>query len=272
MGSDPGEWGPDEEPEHQPHISDFLIDKYEVTNIMYADGLNWAMAQGLIEVQSYGTYGGVFKAGPGETYLDMEERVGGSECRVTWDGEVFDVEIWWENHPIVGVTWYGAAAYCNWRSGMEGRSPCYDTSTWECDFGADGYRLPTEAEWEKAARGTADERNYPWGEGINCSLCNRHGCLYNTAMVCDPEFLDGASPYGCLHMAGNVWEWCNDWYDNEYYWESPQYDPRGPATGIERTLRGASWLVEGLPRVALRAAYTPIHEWASIGLRCVRVE
>jgi formylglycine-generating enzyme required for sulfatase activity len=272
MGSDPDEGGPDERPEHSPHISAFLMDKYEVTNAMYASALNWAMAQGLIEVEVGVTYGRVRKIGAGEYYLDMDEHVGASQCRITWQDDLFESELWWENHPVVGVTWYGAAAYCNWRSGIEECPQCYDTSTWECDYEVDGYRLPSEAEWEKAARGSVDERTYPWGETMNCSRCNRIGCVDNTAPVNDPEYLDGASPYGCLQLAGNVWEWCQDWYDGEYYAESPANDPRGPASSSWRVMRGGSWLNQGFPRCSIRDMNSPGHNWASIGFRCARNE
>ena len=126
MGSDSGEGYSDEHPEHTPYISAFYIDTYEVTNAVYASALNWAMGQGLIEVVS----GDVRQAGGGVYYLELDD----SDCRVGYEGGTFYAEVGWEDHPVVEVSWYGAAAYCNWRSGGEGRSPCYDTDTWECNW------------------------------------------------------------------------------------------------------------------------------------------
>jgi formylglycine-generating enzyme required for sulfatase activity len=198
-----------------------------------------------------------------------------NQCRVTWDGSAFGVDSGWDNHPVVWVTWYGAAAYCNWRSGMAGRTMCYDWDTWECNFSANGYRLPTEAEWEKAARGSTDERTYPWGEGIDCTRCNYSPdidlCIYYTAAVDDPTYADDVSPYGAWQMAGNVWEWCNDWSSDEYYAGSPVNDPTGPVSGAFRVSRGGSWWDgEYHSRCANRGWDSPGDFYDRLGFRMVR--
>ncbi|MBC7170681.1 SUMF1/EgtB/PvdO family nonheme iron enzyme, partial [Candidatus Bipolaricaulota bacterium] len=127
-----------------------------------------------------------------------------------------------------------------------GLTPCYTVggsvyrrgeSTPDCNWAANGYRLPTEAEWEKAARGELVGARYPWGNEIDCSKANYSGCVVQTS----PVGSYAPNGYGLYDMAGNVWEWVWDWFDSRYYAVSPGSDPRGPASGAARVSRGGGW-------------------------------
>jgi formylglycine-generating enzyme required for sulfatase activity len=168
-------------------------------------------------------------------------------------------------YPVLGVNWDAATAYCNWLSAKTGKT----------------YRLPTEAEWEKAARGT-DQRKYPWGNTIDASYANFVGTeTFDTGRPVG--FFDGtthdgfvthsnASPYGALDMAGNVMEWCFDWYDRDYYAVSPRKNPKGPATGAYRVVRGGSFFMEtfDLRTYGRSEAWPSFQAHRMIGFRPVR--
>ena len=186
------------------------------------------------------------------------------------DGSSWYAEGGYGDHPVIEVSWYGANTYCDYY----------------------GKRLPTEAEWEKTARGgcevggnpatcddPADERAYPWGDAEpTCDHANyiddEHGypytyCVGDTTSV--GIYSRGMSPYGAYDMAGNVWEWVKDWYDYNYYDYTPYMDPQGPGSGTSRVLRGGSWCfgAYGL-RVSYRSYLGPVFSVINIGFRFVR--
>ncbi len=176
--------------------------------------------------------------------------------------------------PVERTRWTDAAAYCNARSAREGLKPCYDPKTWACDFTADGYRLPTEAEWEYACRaGTAastfcgdgerEVEKYAWFRGNSGEKVHKVGSKR-------------ANPWGLHDMYGNVAEWCNDFYDPGYYQVGAKLNPTGPESGAKRVLRGGSWASR--PKYltsAAREADSPVtadicQGYDTYGFRCVR--
>jgi formylglycine-generating enzyme required for sulfatase activity len=262
MGDCMGDGYSGELPLHAVYVSAFYMDKYKVTKSLWDMVYQWAIAQGYTF-----DYPGAGKA---------------------------------TNHPVQTIDWYDCVKWCNARSEMEGKTPAYYT-----DLGlsvryrsgqvapyvnwASGYRLPTEAEWEKAARGGVSGQRFPWGNTISLSQANYYalplsagGYAYdvNPTEGWNPTFATGGSPYtspvgyfaangyGLYDMVGNTWQWCWDWFGA--YSSDSQNDPRGPTSGSTRVIRGGSF--NGVAiwcRTANHSYYRPVDWNYDLGIRSV---
>lgn len=236
-------------PLHKVHLDTFWISKKPVTNEQFSI---------FVEAETYKTT--AEKVGWSVTFngVDFDEREGAYWAEPQGPGSNLEGL---EDHPVVHVSWYDAAAYCDWIGG----------------------RLPTEAEWEKAARGT-DGRRFPWGKkmptgkeanlcDINCPAPHAYKRINDGFLMSSPAgyFPAGASPYGSLDMAGNVAEWVADWYDPDYYSISPYENPTGPAEGTNRVHRGGSWWSGWFNiRTFNRNHHVPEHSHDLEGFRCVK--
>ena len=142
-------------------------------------------------------------------------------------------------NPVEQVRWSDAVRYCNERSRADGLEPAYDLKTWQCRFDANGYRLPTEAEWEYAARAGT---NTAYHFGNPDAMLKQHAWFKpNAGGKPRPVRQRKPNAWGLYDMLGNVWEWCNDFYKVDYYLETPKQDPKGPAAGEKKVLRGGCW-------------------------------
>jgi len=247
-------------PLHTVYVSAFQMDRTDVTYALWQQVYTWAIAHGY-----------------------SFDNVGSGKAT---------------SHPVQAIDWYDCVKWCNARSEMEGRTPAYYTSATlavvyrggdldisnSCVKWNAGYRLPTEAEWEKAARGGASGQRFPWGNTISESLANYYSYLSypydlsNTGY--NPTFNDGVVPYtspvgyfapngyGLYDMAGNVWQWCWDWSGS--YGSASQTDPLGPTSGYDRVGRGGSYNYYAFDcRLARRGGAGPTEDYDRVGFRSV---
>ena len=258
-------------PLHTVYVSAFYMDKYDVTKAQWDSVYQWATNRP-VEVRYSFDNAGLGKA---------------------------------STHPVQTINWYDCVKWCNARSEQEGKVPAYYTTSAQTTIyrtgqvnvdnswvnWSSGYRLPTEAEWEKAARGGASGQRFPWGNTITESQANYSALpsVYaydvNSYTGWNTNYANGASPYtspvgsfapngyGLYDMAGNVWQWCWDWWDGSWYSNAgaTQNDTRGPVSGSLRVLRGGSW---GHNAFNCRSAnrsnhYNPANSYDNIGFRSV---
>jgi formylglycine-generating enzyme required for sulfatase activity len=264
----------DELPIHLVKVGSFYMATTHTTNQQFLEFLNSARSSGIIEVRN----NVVYAVGGNDIYYYTNQYA--SYYSIGFNGVVFSIVDFRANHPVVGVMWCGAAAYCNWLSLQKGRQTCYDLTTWVCDFTKNGFRLPTEAEWEYAARGgqTAPYYNYPWGNDQDIAKANWPNSkdpyegtdpssypwttpvgFYDGSLRLKSEYnwpgsvsayqtANGANGFGLYDMAGNAWQLVNDWYGQNYYSVSPYDNPKGPDEGFlmpdgrpYRGMRGGNW-------------------------------
>jgi formylglycine-generating enzyme required for sulfatase activity len=238
---------------------DFYLDQREVTNQEYMEAVQWAYDSGYVTATATSVRDNL--DGSTQELLDLDDE----DCEIQFDGagtfylreapssyaqDAYPGGYNPADHPVKEVTWYGAASYCDWLSLQEGLARAYQhTGNWACNggdpYGAEGYRLPTDAEWEYAAQWD-DERIYPWGdEAPDCSRANFYHtdfCVGWTSPV--GSYPDAPASLGLSDMAGNVWEWCNDWHACDLG-TSPATDPTGPGSGTQSVLRGGNWIYSG---------------------------
>jgi formylglycine-generating enzyme required for sulfatase activity len=176
-----------------------------------------------------------------------------------------------KNAPVEKVSWYDAVEFCNKLSEKEGLQKCYTGSGRSiiCDFSANGYRLPTEAEWEYAAKGGNKSKGYKYSGSNNVDEVAEYDGNNNKSTK--PVGGKKANELGIYDMSGNVWEWCNDWYNSDYYESSPASNPTGPDSGNYRVFRGGSWnYYDRYCRSAYRGHSKPVISYSSIGFRLAR--
>ncbi len=286
MGDTFGEGWSDELPLHDVYIDSFYMDKYEVSNEKMREVMQWAFDNGKITAT---VATAINLEGNQQELLDLDD----SDCQISFltNNNTFIVDTGKTNYPCIEVTWYGSQAYCNYKSDMEGLERCIAFTNWSCNWSANGYRLPTEAEWEKAARGGVPGTRFPWSDTniITHARANYYSSSsyaydvsstrgYNPAFTngvmpyTSPEGYFAANDYGLYDMAGNVWEWNNDWWGDNWYSQAgaTNANTRGPSPGSVRVLRGGGWYYIALgTRCAFRYSNYPSGSGSGIGFRCV---
>jgi sulfatase modifying factor 1 len=239
----------DQQPAHKVSVARFRIDEHEVTNGQFAE---FAAQTGYVSTAEQCGWSYVFdfdseqwEKTPGTNWRHPE----GPDSSITGR----------HDYPVVHVSWYDATAYARWA----------------------GKQLPSEAQWERAARSGLRDANYPWGsDELVDKQFQANYRQHDMKPAADgyqwaaPVKSYPPSKFGIHDISGNVWEWCADWYDADYYWSSKSLDPQGPEQGTRRAVRGGSWLSPENFRmghhVSTRESHLPEETYQNLGFRCVR--
>ena len=308
-GDDATYGGSDELPVHTVTLSAYEIGKYEVTNQQFCEVLNYAIDSS----RNYLLDGsGAVWSGTGDIHagadIELILTFAAPDCNIQFSAGSFSpktrvglpgtTNYSTATHPVVHVSWAGAAYFCNWLSAMEGLTPVYDpTSAWAANFANNGYRLPTEAQWERAA---AWDGTKHWIYGFVSDTLTGYlsaNAVDNSTQYSNPlgftifpltspvGWFDGVqvspnsnvttshsvSPVGCYDMTGNAWEWCHDSYLSTYYATSPGTDPQGPVSSIRRVFRGGSFSDSpGYARTATRNSGWLTYASSGVGFRLAK--
>ncbi|MCX7049732.1 MAG: SUMF1/EgtB/PvdO family nonheme iron enzyme [Candidatus Sumerlaeota bacterium] len=291
----------DESPTHTVTLSAYQIGKYHVTNGQYCAVMNWALGKGYVKGDASGapySSGDAYAAGQKMIAITDSncpvQYLGASSGGFSWKSQIGAGGVTYslESHPVTDVTWYGAVVFCNWLSEKDGFTACYDLTSWTLIQGNNGYRLPTEAEWERAA---AWDGSKHWIYSfMSDTLTGKNRCNYydynpscvnplglqsfpNTSPVgwfngvnISPngniQTVNSPSPVGCYDMSGNIWQWCYDLYGA--YSSGAQTDPLGATSGTNRVECGGYWYNPNYHcRSAARSHPDPDYSNRGIGFR-----
>lgn len=285
----------DEQPAHNVTLTiPFEISKYEITNDQFCHVMNWAIDKGYAKISNGDLKSPDETIYSGITHLDADVPYLEIQFGIEIDGDSIKVKQGCDLEPVHGVTWFGAIAFCNFLSEIQGLSPVYDLSAAGWDTTKNGFRLPTEAEWEYAARKNK-RYTYAWGNEIDTSYLNygpghngqtagsvfKPVGFYNGELKEGLQTKDNSSPFGIYDMTGNVWEWCWDCYGREYYKESSSKNPKGPDNGDDRppydinrptkVWRGCGWAGnDAFSRITKRWSSRPDLTINEVGFRIAR--
>jgi len=279
MGDSLNEGPTNELPVHSVNSRVVFIDRYEVSCSLFRDALQWAYDSGRITVTTsavLNTHGDVRRLLP----------LNDPGAPILFTNGNFEIKPGFEDKPATHVTWYGALAYCNFRSEISGQPICINITNWTCNFNVAGFRLPTESEWEKAARGGIPGQRFPWaGESTNLwddidgSRANfwasgdDHETTNDLYLTPVGYYENNPNPINLFDLAGNVYEWCSDWYDADWY-SNPLASANntiGPTSGLARVVRGGAWCdTPDLLRTTHRSSSLPHAALPFIGFRTVR--
>jgi len=245
MGSNGDNYPEGERPRHKVFLSAYYMDRYEVTNELFARFLNSVVGPKDTETRK--------KWVVIRNDLDDPAKVTWFPAEIGYERGKYFSYPGYEKHPVLTVSWYAANEYCKWA----------------------GKRLPTEAEWEKAARGVLEGKDYPWGNQMptfeSGPVFARRWTDNSLSSPAQEVKKYPANGFGIYGMAGNALEWCSDWYKPGYYRESPGKNPQGPDIGQKKVKRGGGWASPAVDiRAAARWSDLPSSNSTSAGFRCVR--